>query len=116
MRRLVVLIVLLCAPLAFAGTVSWTLPTQYVDNTVIAPADVAALVTEVQSSQALLGPWSSVGTSALGASLLTATTQRNRYYQARTGWPSDNVWSDYCSPFLWGKTKGKPPVALSVSP
>ena len=110
---LIVICLLFVTP-AFAGTVAWTLPAQYIDNTVIDPADVATLVSEVQIAQSILGPWSALGTSAAGASSLTATTQRNRYYQARSGWPSDNMWSDYCPPFLWGKAKPKVPAVLSV--
>jgi len=106
--------ILLSASPATAGSVSWTLPSLYVDNTVIDPADVATLVTEVQIGNSATGPWSALGTSAAGASSLTATTQRNRYYQARTGWPTDNVWSDYSPPFYWGKAKPKVPAALSV--
>ena len=105
--------ILLCGN-AVAGTLSWTLPNQYIDNTVIDPADVATLVSEVQIAQSITGPWSALGTSAAGASSLTATTQRNRYYQVRAGWPTDNVWSDYSSPFYWGKAKPKVPGVLSV--
>ena len=109
-----ILICLLFVTPAFAGTVSWTLPAQYIDNTVIDPTDVATLVTEAQIGTSATGPWSALGTSAAGASSLTATTQRNRYYQVRAGWPLDNVWSDYSSPFYWGKAKPKVPAVLSV--
>lgn len=120
MKRLLILLgmlLILIPNVVKAGIVSWTLPTQYaIDNTAIDPADVATLVTEVQVGTSATGPWSALGASTAGASSLTATTQRNRYYQARSGWPSDNVWSDYCSPFYWGKAKSKAPAALSITP
>ena len=118
MKRILLAVLLFLLPMAaMAETVSWSLPTQYtIDNTAIDPADVATLVTEVQMGTSAMGPWSALGVSTAGASSLTATTQRNRYYQARSGWPSDNVWSDYCSPFYWGKAKPKVPGALSITP
>jgi hypothetical protein len=99
-----------------AGTVEWTLPSLYTDNTAIDAADQATLVTEVQLGISATGPWSALGTSTAGASSLIATTPRNRYYQARCGWPSVNVWSVYCPPFYWSSPPTKAPGALSIKP
>lgn len=104
---------LLLAPLAFGGTVQWTLPTTYDDNTVIDASDRATLLTDVYVGTAASGPWSLIGTSAPGGTSLIATTPRQRYYTAVSYW-DNTTRSEYAVPFFHQRGKPKAPAAVWV--
>lgn len=65
---------------AWAGSISWSLPTTYSDGTSIAASDIARITVTVLSAPDATGTGTVVGTSSPGATSLTATTVRGRYY------------------------------------
>lgn len=113
MKRYLIVLFILLAPLAFAGTVQWTLPTSYTDNTAIDASDRATLLTDVYVGATTGGPWTFIGTSSPGGSSLTAATSRNRYFSAVSYWDNTDR-SDYASPFFYPRGRPKAPVAVSV--
>ncbi len=72
MRRYIFLAICLLLPvMAFAGTATWTLPTEYTDATPIATADIARITTTLYYGSSSSGPWTLITTTVAGATTAT---------------------------------------------
>jgi len=115
MKRLALITIMLgLATAAWAETISWTLPTQYTDNTAISPADQAQIVTNLyvngtKFASSAPGATSWTGTLPLARGVpgtYTATAVLHGVESA----PSPGV--TYTVPFIPTKSPG----ALSITP
>jgi hypothetical protein len=81
MKTAIVLLLLLAVP-AFGETVSWDLPTRYVNDnvTVISPAVTATIICDLYEATTATATKTKIATSAPGANSLVTPAVVGRYY------------------------------------
>ena len=90
---------LFTAPSGYAGNLSWTLPTSYVDGTPIDSADANRIVVRVYAGPTRTGPWNWVASSMPGAThaaVMDPMPGHTLWYTVKT--TLDGAESDYAVP------------------
>lgn len=93
------LLAMFIMPPAYGATLSWNLPTTYVDGTPIAPEDVSRIVVKVFSGPSKGGPWQWIATSSPGETSTTVMDPppgRTLWYTAKS--TLNGVQSEYSKP------------------